>query len=121
MKTGNVKKDIHTSKTAYTYNKISSRHDSGVTGLETVDFDGLLVKAKAGSLVNQEVANLAALVALELDHLAHALGLGCGDDGSIASKLLLDDLEDLLVVKLGRNTLDRGQGLAAITLCRRRC
>ena len=33
------------------------------------------------------------------------------------TKLLLDDLENLLVVELGGDTLDRGQGLASITLC----
>lgn len=53
--------------------------------LETVDFDGLLVEAKAAALVDEEVTDLAALVALELDHLAHALGLGSRDDGTIAS------------------------------------
>lgn len=103
-----------TRQTAYAY-KLETRHS--VTGLETVDFNRLLIEAKAGSLVNQEVANLAALVALELDHLAHALGLCCRNDRSIASELLLDDLEDLLVVKLGRDTLDRSQGLASIALC----
>jgi hypothetical protein len=33
------------------------------------------------------------------------------------TKLLLDDLEDLLVIELGRDTLHRSQGLASITLC----
>lgn len=53
--------------------------------LETVDFNGLLVEAKTGGLVDEKVADLAALVALELDHLAHALGLCGRDDGAIAS------------------------------------
>jgi len=87
-----------------------------VSGLETVDFDGLLVEAKTLGLADQKFANLAALVALKLDHLAHALGLGGGDDRAIASEILLEDLENFLVVKLGRNALDRGQGLASIAL-----
>jgi hypothetical protein len=74
------------------------------------------------------------VVALQLDHLAHTLGLGVTDDGAIAgwsrlvlasellvemphTELLLDDLEDLLVIELRRNALHRGQGLTSITLC----
>ena len=33
------------------------------------------------------------------------------------TELLLDDLENLLVVELGRDTLNGGQGLTSITLC----
>lgn len=33
------------------------------------------------------------------------------------TKGLLDDLENLLVIKLGRDTLHGGQGLASIALC----
>lgn len=33
------------------------------------------------------------------------------------TKLLLDDLEDFLLVKLLRKTLHRGQSLSSITLC----
>lgn len=33
------------------------------------------------------------------------------------TKFLLDDLENLLVIKLARDTLNSGQGLASITLC----
>jgi hypothetical protein len=74
------------------------------------------------------------VVALQLDHLAHTLGLGVTDDGAIAgwsrlvlasellvemphTELLLDDLEDLLVIELRRNALHRGQGLTSITFC----
>lgn len=35
----------------------------------------------------------------------------------LLTKLLLDDLENLLLVKLLRETLDGGQGLASISLC----
>lgn len=38
-------------------------------------------------------------------------------DSAIASELLLDDGENLLSVKLGGQTLNGGQGLAAIALC----
>ena len=37
--------------------------------------------------------------------------------GVSLTEVLLDDLEDLLVVKLLRNALNSGQGLATITLC----
>jgi hypothetical protein len=33
------------------------------------------------------------------------------------TKLLLDDLENLLVIELRRNALHRGQGLTSITFC----
>ena len=46
--------------------------------------DGLLVETQTLLVVNEEVFDLEAMVALELDHLSHALGLGAADDGSIA-------------------------------------
>jgi len=98
--------------------------------------DGLLIEREAGLLVDEEILDLETVVALELDHLAHTLGLGVTDDGAIAgcperlasglliiaemsghTEFLLDDLENLLVVELGGYTLDRSQGLASITLC----
>jgi len=85
-------------------------------GLEAVDLDGLLIEAEAFVLVGEEFLDLQALIALELDHLAHALGLCVTDDGAIASKVLLDNLEDLFVIKLAGDPLDSGQGLASITL-----
>jgi hypothetical protein len=84
--------------------------------LEAVDLDGLLVETETGVLVNEEVFDLEALVALELDHLSQALGLGVADDGAIAGELFLDDLENLLAVELGGYTLNGGQGLTSITL-----
>src|SRR5690242_2651705 len=80
-------------------------------GLETVDLDGLNVKTKALLLVCQEILNILALIALELDHLSH---LGVGNNGAIAGKLLLDHFEDLLLVELLRQALDRSQRLATI-------
>jgi hypothetical protein len=115
-----------------------------MSALEAVDFDGLLVETQAVVLVREELLDLVALIALELDHVAHALGVGVVDDGAIAgcstrlapwlkrkggtircpkegvmslTEVLLDDLENLLVVKLLRNALDGGQGLTTITLC----
>lgn len=61
-----------------------------------MDLDGLSIKTQAFLLIGQEILHILALIALELDHLAH---LRVGDDSAIAGKLLLDDLEDLLLVK----------------------
>jgi hypothetical protein len=83
------------------------------------NLDGLLIKSKTLVLVGEEFLDLQALVALELNHLSHALGLRIADDSAIASEILLDDLEDLLVVKLAGNPLDSGQGLPSITLYRK--
>jgi hypothetical protein len=71
--------------------------------LETVNLDGLDIKTQAFLLVGQKVLDILALIALELD---------C----AIAGKLLLDHFEDLLLVELLRQALDRGQCLATIAL-----
>jgi len=84
-----------------------------IANLETVDLDGLGVQAEAFLLVTQKFLNVFALIALELNHLAH---LSIRDDGAIASKFLLDDLQNLLLVKLLRETLDRSQSLTTIAL-----
>jgi hypothetical protein len=81
--------------------------------LKAVDLDGLDIKTKALFLVCQEILDILALIALELDHLSH---LGVGDDGAIAGELLLDHFEDLLLVELLRQALNRGQCLATIAL-----
>jgi hypothetical protein len=67
--------------------------------------DGLCIKTQSFLLVGKEVLNVFALVALELDYLAH---LCVGDDGAIAGKLLLDHLEDLLLVEFFGQSLDCG-------------
>jgi len=82
-------------------------------GLETMDLDGLGIKFQAFLLVSEELLNILALVSLKLNHLPH---LSIDDDGAIASKLLLDDLEDFLLVKLLGKTLDSGQSLTTIAL-----
>lgn len=46
--------------------------------------DVLLVETKAGLFVDEEISDLDAVVALELNHLAKTLGLGVTDDGAIA-------------------------------------
>jgi hypothetical protein len=76
--------------------------------------DGLGVDLQALFLVDEEVFHGIALVALELDHVA---GLLIVHNGTVAGKLLLDDLEDFLEIELGRDALDGGQGLATIALC----
>lgn len=75
--------------------------------------DGFGIKLQALLLINQEFLHILALVSLQLDHLSH---LGVVDDGAIASELLLDDLEDLLLVEFLGQSLDCGQCLAAIAL-----
>lgn len=50
---------------------------------------------------------------LELNDLTEVLVL---HDGTVAGELLLDDLQDLLLVEALGETLDGGEGLAAIAL-----
>ena len=76
--------------------------------------DCLSIETQALLLVRQEVLHILALVALELDYLAH---LDVRDDGAIAGKLLLDHFENLLLVEFLGQSLDCGQGFAAIALC----
>lgn len=75
----------------------------------------------------EEVLDGGTLVALELEHLAVLVLLGRGgrvlvvrlgrvDDVAVARKLLLHGLEELAGVVLVRDTLDGGDGLAAIAL-----
>jgi hypothetical protein len=78
-----------------------------------MDLDGLGVKLKTFLLVGQELLNIFPLVSLQLNHITH---LSVGDDGAIASELLLDHLQDLLLIELLGKTLDRSQGLTTIAL-----
>ena len=119
--------------------------------LETVDLDGFGVELKT-FLANKELLEILALVALELDHLAHLTVVdggaiaSCGEDGHHVSrgnqtsnqietrgcirtsafehgtghtKLLLDDLKDLALIKFLGQALNGGQGLTSISLCHR--
>ena len=76
--------------------------------------DGLCIKFQTLLLVDQEFLNILSLITLKLNHLTH---LGVDDNGAIASKLLLDHFENLLLVKLLGETLDCSQGFATIALC----
>lgn len=107
-----------------------------------MDLNGLGVELKT-VLAGKELLEILALVALELDHLAH---LSIVDDGAIAgcsvarlvtglgmsqrwmwvggrvvawalTKLLLDDCKNLLPAELCRDALNSGQGLTSISLC----
>lgn len=81
--------------------------------LEPMDLDGLGVEFQTLYLVDQELLNVIALITLQLDHVPHLTVI---DNGAIASELLLDDLENLLLIKLLRKTLDGGQCLTTIAL-----
>jgi len=78
-----------------------------------MDLDGLCVDVETFVLIDEEILYSIALVTLELDDVARLFVI---HDGSIASELLLDDLQNLLQIKLGRNAFDCGQRLATITL-----
>ncbi len=62
---------------------------------------------------DQEFLNIFSLIALELNDLSH---LTIGYDGTIASELLLDHLEDLLLIEFLGETLNRSQSLTTISL-----
>jgi len=81
--------------------------------LETVDLDGLGIQLKSFLFIGEEFLYILALIALKLNHLSH---LTINDDGAIASKFLLDDLEDLLLIEFLRETLDSRQSLTTIAL-----
>lgn len=83
-------------------------------GLEAVHFDLSVCETQTSLSVGQEVVNILTLITLELNDLAHNLVF---HDCAIASKLLLDDLQDLGLVKLLWNSLDRGQSLATVAFC----
>jgi len=82
-----------------------------------MDLNGLGIQLEAFFLVREELLNILALIALKLDHLSH---LSINHDGAIASELLLNDLQNLLLVELLGETLDSGQSLTTISLCDRK-
>jgi hypothetical protein len=83
-----------------------------VFSLEAVDLYSLCIELEA-ILGDEKLLNILALISLQLNHLAH---LTVVDDRAIASELLLDDFEDLLLVELLGQALDCGQSLATIAL-----
>lgn len=80
--------------------------------LETVDFDGLGIHFETRR-VDEKVLHGIALISLQLNNITSLLVL---DYGTIASKLLLDNLQDFLEVELCWDTFDGGQSLAAVAL-----
>jgi hypothetical protein len=54
-------------------------------GFEATYLDGLLIEAETRLIIDEEVLDFEAMIALELNHLAHTLGLGVANDGAIAS------------------------------------
>lgn len=75
-----------------------------------MDLDGLLVHFKLSS---QKFHDLSSLVSLELKNVSEFLILV---DVAVAAKILLQSLKNSLKVIFARNALDRGDGLAAVTL-----
>jgi len=78
-----------------------------------MNLDGLGINLQSLFLVYEEFLDNIALVSLKLDHVA---GLLIIDDGAIASKLLLDDFENLLEIKLGWDSFDSRQRFTTISL-----
>ena len=74
--------------------------------------DGFDVQLEA-VFSDQEFLNIFSLITLELNDLSH---LTIGYDGTIAGELLLDHLEDLLLIELLGESLNRGQSLTTISL-----
>src|SRR3954469_21324835 len=78
--------------------------------LETVNLDLLLVDA---TFLNEKSRNFGTLIALELNNGSQLLIL---HKGSVASKVLLENLEHALLVKVLGQSLNGGQGLASVAL-----
>ncbi len=64
-------------------------------------------------LGNQELLGLDTMISLQLDDFTHIIIL---DDVSIAGEFLLEGFEDTLLVQIGWDALDSGQGLSSISL-----
>lgn len=64
-------------------------------------------------LVDEELRDFLALIALELNDVAE---LGILDNGAVAAKILLEYLENLLEIHLLRNAAGSGESLATIAL-----
>jgi len=81
--------------------------------LEAMDLNGLGIDFQSLFLVYKKFLHSISLITLKLNHVA---GLFIVDDGSVAGKLLFDNLENLLQIELGWNSFDCSQGLATIAL-----
>jgi len=82
-------------------------------GLETMDLDGLGIEFETLFLVGEKLLNILTLISLKLNHLSH---LSIDDNSAIASELLLDNLEDLLLIEFLGQTLNSRQRLTTIAL-----
>lgn len=89
-----------------------SEEPESTSRLETVDFDGLGIHFKT-RWVDEEILHGIALISLQLNNITRLLVL---DYGAIASKLLLDNLQDFFEVELCWDALNGGQSLAAVAL-----
>ena len=65
------------------------------------------------SLLGEHGEDLGALISLELNDLTHFLIL---NEGAVASEFLLESLEELLGIVLGRDTLEGGDSFSTISL-----
>lgn len=79
-------------------------------GSKSVDLDVLLLQ---GELGGEELHHLDSLVTLQLDNLSKLIVL---HNVTVASKILLQNLENSLEIVLIWNSLDGRQGLTAISL-----
>jgi hypothetical protein len=77
------------------------------------NLNGLGIDFQSLFLVYKKFLHSISLITLKLNHVA---GLFIVDDGSVAGKLLFDNLENLLQIELGWNSFDCSQGLATIAL-----
>ena len=82
--------------------------------MENTNLDGLSIQFKALLLIDQEFLDILALITLKLNHLTHLTVI---DDSAIASKFLLDDLENLLLIEFLGQSLNSRQSLTTIALC----
>ena len=80
------------------------------TDLKTMNFELILLDESAA---DQQLADVLALVALQLQHLAV---LGVVHHRPVTRELLLSNLDDLLEIVLVREPLHRRQGLPAVPL-----
>merc|ERR1719198_2920794 len=83
-------------------------NDTGLSCAMLLDLGGF-----HNLVLGEELPHGVALVALELEDLAHLLVL---DDGAVAALGLLDGLEDLLEVELAVEALHGGDALAPVAL-----
>jgi len=74
-----------------------------------VDLDGRFLQA----VLDEEVGDLASLVALKLDDLTHLLIF---DEGTVTGELLLERLQEFLGIILLRQALEGSKSLSSVSL-----